>query len=364
MAAKYNRSRVSNRIIVIILTVLVAGAACRKAPAPSQSATHAAGGAGQASTPPPAAPEAPAAPAAPPKPVPEKLPDVVARVNSEDLKKTEFEDALRAIERRNQRPIPAERRDEILRGVLDELVTYTMLRQEARAQGVVVTDAEVDAQLQQLKLKSGGEEGFTKALKEQEMTLDRLRADTRSQLAVGKLIETHVALAPAATDADAKDFYDKNPERFKQPEMVRASHILVRVDPKADEASKKAAKAKIESVLKRAKSGEDFGALAKENSEDGSAQMGGDLNFFPKEKMVPEFADAAFQLKAGEISDVVTTQFGHHIIKLTDRKPATIVALDQVSKRIKEALTEQRKQERADAFIAQLKQKSKVEVLI
>jgi peptidyl-prolyl cis-trans isomerase C len=351
-------------LIAIFITVLLAGAACRKAPAPSDSSAPPAGGTGQASTPPPAAPDAPVAPAAPPKPVPEKLPDVVARVNSEDLKRAEFEDALRTIELRNHRPIPAERRDEILRGVLDELVTYKILRQEAKAQGVVVTDAEVDAQLQQLQMKTGGEDAFKKALQEQQMTLDRLRADTRSQLAVGKLIDTQVASAPAATDSDAKDFYDKNPERFKQPEMVRASHILVRVDPTADDSSKKAAKAKIEGVLKRAKAGEDFAALAKENSDDGSAQLGGDLNYFPKEKMVPEFANAAFQLKTGEISNVVTTQFGHHIIKLTDRKPASVVPLVDVNDRIKQALTEQRKQERAEAFIAQLKQKSKVEVLI
>ena len=355
---------VSKSLRVILITVLLAGAACRKDAAPADSGATASGGSGQASTPPPAAPEAPAAPAPPAKPVPETLPDIVARINSEELKKADFEAAIRTIERRNHRPIPADRRNEILRGVLDDLVTYTILRQAAKAQGVVVTDAEVDQRVQQLQMTSGGEEAFKKALKDQEMTLDRLRADTRSQLAVGKLIDTHAASAPAATDADAKDFYDKNPERFKQPEMVRASHILVRVDPKADEPAKKAAKTKIDAVLKRAKAGEDFAALAKENSDDGSAQTGGDLNYFPKEKMVPEFANAAFQLKTGEISNVVTTEFGHHIIKLTDRKPAGVVPLEQVNDRIKQALTEQRKQERAEAFIAQLKQKSKVEVLI
>jgi peptidyl-prolyl cis-trans isomerase C len=355
---------VSKSLIVILATVLLAGAACRKAPGASDSGAAAPAGSGQAAAPPPPAPGAPAPPPAPAKPVPENLPAIVARVNSEELKKAEFDAALRTIERRNHRPIPAERRDEILRGVLDQLVTYTILRQEAKAQGVVVTDTEVDQRLQEMQMSSGGEEAFKKALKDQEMTLERLRADTRSQLAVGKLLETQSASAPPATDADAKDFYDKNPERFKQPEMVRASHILVRVDPTANDAAKKAAKSKIDAVLKRARAGEDFAALAKENSDDGSAQMGGDLNYFPKEKMVPEFSAAAFQLKTGEISGVVTTEFGHHIIKLTDRKPGGIVPLDQVNDRIKQALTEQRKQEREDAFITQLKQKSKVEVLI
>jgi peptidyl-prolyl cis-trans isomerase C len=296
--------------------------------------------------------------------VPATLPDVVARVNSEDVKKTDFEAALRTIERRNQRPIPADRRDEVLRGVLNELVTYTILKQEAKARGVVVSDGDVDQRMQQMEKGSGGEEAFKKALESQNMTLERLRADTRTQLVVGKLIDDQVASAPAVTDAEARDFYDKNPDKFTQPETVRASHILVTVDPKADDAAKKASRAKIDRVLKRAKAGEDFAALAKENSDDGSAQTGGDLNYFPREDMVPEFSKAAFQLKTGEISEVVTTQFGHHIIKLTDRKPASTVTFDQVTDRIKKVLTEQRKREKADAFIAQLKQKSKVEVLI
>lgn len=285
-------------------------------------------------------------------------------MNNEDVKKAEFEAALRTIERRNQRPIPDERRDEILRSVLDELVTFTLLKQEAKARGIVVTDAEVDQRLQELQQATGGEEGFKKALKDQDMTLERLRADTRTQLAVGKLIEGHVASAPATTDAEAQEFYAKNPDQFTQPEMVRASHILIRVDQQADDATKKKARAKIDGVLKRARAGEDFAALAKQNSEDGSAQMGGDLNYFPKEKMVPEFAEAAFKLKTGEISGVVTTQFGHHIIKLTDRKAASTVPLDQVNERIKQVLTEQKKQQLADSYIAQLKQKSRVEVLI
>ena len=114
-----------------------------------------------------------------------------------------------------------------------------------------------------------------------------------------------MADAAAATDADAKDFYDKNPDKFKQPETVRASHILIRVDEGRTRPRKKEARAKIDGVLKRAKAGEDFAALAKENSEDGSAAQGGDLGFFPRGQMVPAFDQAAFALKPGEISDVV-----------------------------------------------------------
>ena len=132
----------------------------------------------------------------------------------------------------------------------------------------------------------------------------------------------------------------------------------------ADAATKKKAKDQAESVLKQARAGADFAELAKKYSADGSAQEGGDLNFFTKGQMVPAFDQAAFALKPGQISDIVTTQFGYHIIKVTERRPASTVPFEQVTARIKEYLTEQQKQQKVEAFIESLKQKAKIEVLV
>jgi len=295
--------------------------------------------------------------------VPAQLPKVLAHVNNEDVTKIDFDRLLQNIELSNGRPVPAERRDEIYRKVLDELVTFTLLKQEARARNIVATEAEVDEQLQAMRDAAKTEEAFRKALADRKITLEKLKADAKTEISVAKMMKAHVA-ATEASDTEVKAFYDQNPERFKRPETVRASHILLRVDPSADDATKKQTRTKIDDILKRAKSGEDFGALAQQNSQDGSAPQGGDLGYFPKEKMVPAFADVAFALKPGEISDVVTTQFGVHIIKVTDRKPAGTVALEEVSPRVKQFLTEQKKQEEAQAFIAGLRQKAKIEVLI
>jgi peptidyl-prolyl cis-trans isomerase C len=292
------------------------------------------------------------------------LPKVLAHVNNEDVTKADFDRLVRNLELGNGKPVPPERRDEIYRKVLDELVTYTLLKQEAQARKVTVTDAEVDEQLQAMRDAAKTEEGFRKALADRKMTLERLKADAKTELSIAKMMKEQVATTVEATDAEVKAFYDQNQERFKRPETVRASHILLRVDPNADDAAKKQTKAKIDEILKRAKSGEDFGALAQQNSQDGSAPQGGDLGYFPKEKMVPAFADVAFALKPGEISDVVTTQFGVHIIKVTDRKAAGAVPLEEVSPRVKQFLTEQKKQQQAQAFIAGIRQKAKIEVLI
>ena len=343
--------------LTLAAALLTGTAGCRKAPAPgaSSTTTPAAAGAAQAASQ-PAVPQ-------PPKPMPAQLPDVLARVNGEDVKKADFALFVKNMELA-QGPIPAERRDEILRGVLDRIITFTVLEQEAKTRSISVSDAEVDARIGEMKQPYPSEETFQKALAARNMTLERLRSDTRNGMIVDKLLQSEVGNVPGASDNEAKEFYAKNPDKFTQGESVRASHILVKVDDKADPATKKKARAKIDGVLKRAKSGEDFGQLAKANSDDGSAQQGGDLNYFTRGQMVPAFEQAAFALKPGQVSDVVTTQFGYHIIKVTDHKAAGTVPLEQVNDRVKQFLTEQKKQQKADEFITGLKQKSKIEVLV
>ena len=343
--------------VLLLAAALMPVAACKKSPAPEATTTGTTP-AGQ-----PADPSAPAAAPAPAKPVPAQLPEVLAKVNGQEVKRADFEMLVKDMEL-GQGPIPAERRDEVLRTTLDRLITYTLLTQEAKSRNVTAADTEIEERLKQMQQQFPNEEAFKKALAERNMSLDRLRSDTRTDLVISKMMETEVATTPGASDAEAKEFYDKNPDKFQQPEQIRASHILIRVDEKADEATKKKMRARADAILKRARGGEDFAKLAKENSADGSAAQGGDLNYFGRGQMVPAFDEAAFALKTGEISDVVTTQFGYHIIKVTDHKEAAKVPLEQVSDKVKQYLTGQKKQEKADAFIAALKQKSKVEVLI
>lgn len=344
------------KLFVCVVAVGVSAVACKKAPAAQAAQAPA-----QAS---PAAASPTAQPAPPPKPVPAQLPEVVARVNGEDVKKVEFERMIKTIEGRAGQPIPPDRRDEILRGALDQLVVYKLLAQECKTRGVNASDADIDAKVAELRKQFPNEDAFNKALQQRGMTLDSLRSDARVDLSVNKLMDTEVSSTPGPSDAEAQDFYTKNPDKFKQEEQVRASHILIRVDEKADAAAKKKAKDEIDSVLKQARAGADFAKLAQDHSQDGSAAQGGDLNYFTKQQMVPAFSDAAFSLKPGQISDVVTTPFGYHIIKVTDRKPARVVPFEEVSAKIKDFLGEQKKQQHADAFIDGLKKKAKIEVLI
>ena len=344
-------------LYVIVATVLVS--ACKKGPAqkPAAAATPQASGTT-------ATPGAPGTPPAPPKPVPAQLPEVLAKVNGEAVKKEDFDRMVHTIEQRAGGPIPPERRDEILRGALDQLIVYTLLTQESKTRGVKVEDAEIEQKMGQLKQQFPTQEAFEKALKDRGMSLDRLRQDARNDLTVNKLMEAEVATLPGPSDAEAKDFYAKNPDKFAEPESVRASHILVRVDEKADPAAKKKARTEIDAVLKQAKAGSDFAKLAQEHSQDGSASQGGDLGYFEKGRMVPQFDQVAFTLKPGQISDVVTTQFGYHIIKVVDHKTGRTIPYEEAEGKIKDYLGREKKQAHADKFIEDLKKKSKIEVLI
>ena len=148
------------------------------------------------------------------------------------------------------------------------------------------------------------------------------------------------------------------------PAQVRASHILIKPDPSivdVNEAKAKA-KAKAEKLLKQVKAGGDFAALAKENSDDpGSKAMGGDLGFFEKGTMVKEFGDAAFAMKVGQISNVVETQFGYHIIKVTDRKEGGMTTFENAKADIVKSLQDKKKNELFKQLIEKVKAGAKIE---
>ena len=334
---------------VLAALLLTSAAACKKAPAEPLAAAQ--------------APTDTAQPAAPPKPMPTDLPDVLARVNGQPVTKFDFERLIKNIEA-GRGPVPAERRDEIFRTALDQLITYHVMKQEAASRGLTVSDADLDTQMQQMQKQFPNAAEFDKALATRNTSVDQLKADARVDMMIDKMMQTELATISGATEAEAKNFYDNNPEKFKQGETVRASHILILANEKTDEATKKAARTKIDALLKRAKAGEDFASLAREHSQDGSAQQGGDLGFFERGRMVPAFDQAAFKLKPGEISDVVTTEYGYHIIKAVERKDASAVAYDQVKDQIVEYLTNQKKQAQVEAFIEAAKKKARIEVLV
>ena len=315
-------------------------------------------------TAPPASTEAATDPAAA-KPLPEKLPDVLARVNGETITLEEVEDFVRNLEGRAGGPMPAEQRPQVYRGVIDQMVGYKLLLQEAKARKVTVLDAEVEARIDEVRKQFPSEDLFMQTLISRNLTLDRMRSDARGEIAISRLIEKEIADKVALKPGQVEDFYKQNPEQFKQPERVRASHILIKFPEDADAAARTQAKTKAQQILKDVKAGKDFGALAKQHSQDpGSAVNGGDLGFFQQGQMVGPFNDAAFSLKPGAVSDLVETQFGYHIIKVAEKQPGRTVPLEEVRPKVEQFLQHQNRESQTDEFVKSLRAKGKVEILV
>jgi len=314
----------------------------------------------------PAAPPSatPVALQAPPvKPVPVLLPDLLATVDGERIERWELEGAIKGLEARAGAPIPGDRRDQIVRSLLEQIVDYHVLSREAHDRRIAVTDAEVTAQINRIKGGFPNEQTFQQALTAQGITLDQLQRQTRMGMDIDKVLQAEVAPKIKVEDAEIGTFYKQNLAQFEQGQSVHASHILIAAPQDAQVAQRDAAKAKAQDLLKQVKAGGDFAALAKAQSQDpGSAPDGGDLGFFPKGQTDPAFEAAAFALKPGGVSDVVETQFGYHVIKVHEHRAARTAPLEEVSEQIREFLTSQQRESAIQAFIATVKAKRKVDI--
>lgn len=168
----------------------------------------------------------------------------------------------------------------------------------------------------------------------------------------GEYLKKEVSDKISVKEDDVEAYYRSHKEEFTEPETVRARHILVKVEPSASEEDKKKAREKAEDILKKARAGEDFSRLASEFSDDpGSKAKGGDLGFFSKGRMVPEFEKAAFALKPGALSSIVETQFGFHIIKVEEKKESFLEPYDKVKDRIRDKALNQKRNAQISEFI-------------
>jgi len=354
---------VRRAVSIVIIAVLAACSGTAPANATPQAAPAPAASAQSAPPAPAATPQAPA-PAPAGKPVPAQLPEVVARVNGEAISGKDLDDAVRAIAGRAG-PIPPDERDRVYRGVLDNMIGYRLMIQEAKARKITVADADVDAQVAQIRAQFPSDAQFQQALTAQRTTLEAVRSDARDGMSADKLVESEIAGKVAVKPEAVTDFYQKNQDKFQQGPRVRASHILIGIPQGADAATKQQAKAKADALLKDLKAGKDFAAAAKENSQDpGSAPNGGDLGYFEQGQMVPPFEQAAFALKPGEMSEVVETQFGYHIIKVAEKQESRVVPLEEAKGQIEEYLTQQNRHAQTELFVNALRAKAKVEILI
>lgn len=288
----------------------------------------------------------------------------VAVVNGVVIARIQFDKELKVhLERvsRQGRQITDDQMEELKKDILEGLIEREVLYQESQKAGIKIADQKVDDQVAAIKKRFPNEEEFKKALAGMGLTEEDVREQIQHGLAIRELIDQKVANKVVITDEETKAYYDANPQLFNQPEEVKASHILIKVEPTADDATKAAARKKVEDLQQKLKDGGDFAELAKENSEGPSNVRGGDLGYFKRGQMVKPFEDVAYSMKIDEVSDLVETRFGYHLIKVSDKKPEQTLAYADVKDKIAQRLKQEKVEKDATLYVEDLKKGAKIE---
>jgi peptidyl-prolyl cis-trans isomerase C len=320
----------------------------------------------------PADPKAkPAGPAAKPQPI-ELFPDkVLARTKNFSIKASKVEQeftAFRSAMAAQGRIVPEAQRAEHEKKILDRLIVTEIMLIKADDSDRAKAREVVDKFFAEMTRRVGSEDALKRQIESTGAAVGEYRGKLLERAISEQVFLREVKEKVAITPEAAKKFYDENPGRFETPEMVRASHILLGTRDAATQLdlndAKKAEKRRVaEGVLERARKGEDFGKLAKDFSEDpGSKDKGGEY-VFPRGQMVAEFEAVAFSMKTNEVSDIVTTKFGYHIIKLSEKIPAKKSPFTEVEPQIKDFLSQQEADKQLPTYLEKLRKDAGVEYL-
>jgi peptidyl-prolyl cis-trans isomerase C len=247
---------------------------------------------------------------------------------------------------------------------MDLLIEQELIIQAAESQGIEVTLEEVDAAFAEVSAPFDNPDEFTRRLETEGYTEESYREHLRRMIAASKYLDGIRADAATVSDEELETYYRDNEYRLTLPEEVRVRHILLSWKPLGKPDDRAALHEQMQAILEKARAGEDFAELAKEYSDDSTRINGGDVGFFRRGKMVPAFEAAAFALQPGEISEIVETPFGLHIIRLEERKEAHLLPLDEIREKLRAHISEERTEKAVDAEKARLREVAEIEILI
>jgi len=288
----------------------------------------------------------------------------VAVVNGSVITQEDFDKEMNHVRQRllsMGKPLTDAQIPEIKKEVLENLINRELLYRESQRKAIKVDEAAINEQVTTLKRRFPDEDEFKTALIKANLSEAGLKARIKRGVAIQQFIDTYIAKKATVSDQEIKALYESRPGFFKQPEQVRASHILIKVDPKADESQRAVARKKIEKIRQKLQQGEDFAALAKEFSQGPSSVKGGDLGYFGRGQMVKPFEKAAFGLTPGDVSGIVETRFGYHLIKVIERRPETTIAFEDIKNRLGRYLMQEKVRREVSLYVQKLKEKVKVE---
>ncbi len=282
----------------------------------------------------------------------------IATVNDSVLTRQDLDREMKLISfklARQGRPMDDAQLKRYESNIRETLINRTLLLQQSKSMGIEVKDSLVTKALEEFKAAFKDEKAYQQELGEMGFTEASLTTQIQDGLTIKSLIDKEVVQKLSLSDQQVRAYYDDNPNLFRKPEQVKASHILVQVPQNADEAKRAEALSTIQALKTRIDNGENFATLAMEHSDCPSKAKGGDLGFFGREQMVKPFSDAAFALQPGQISDVVQTRFGYHLIRVTERQAEQTMAFNDVKEAIATRLRQEQEGKKIDAYLENLK---------
>ncbi len=249
------------------------------------------------------------------------------------------------------------------REILDRLIEEKLVDQQCKKLAIKVSVRDIDMAIEDVKrLNAITDEQLKRALIADGLSWEDYRQQVREQIKRVKLVSRVVRPELTVDDEGLKRFYNGHIEQFREPEQIRASHILIVIPQDADDLLVEALRHKGEMILERLGRGEDFGELARLYSGDPSAKNGGDLGFFKRGELLPEFERSLFNLQRGQVSGLVRTKMGFHIIKVTEKKEGLAIPFEEVMERVKNQYIEEESQRLYKAWLQKIKAESFIEV--
>ena len=297
----------------------------------------------------------------------EKAGKIAAKVDGRAIEMQEFEREVQNYMSRfkgGKGNLPDSFVQQIRTQAINSLINRELLLQESDKKGIKVSKDEVDKGINSIQGQFPSPEAFDEALKNMNLSRGDLERQYIQKTKIQTLLDKEVISKISVAEDEAKAYFDANPGEFEQKEQIRASHILIKVEKDADDKKRSEARKTLTDVKKKILAGEDFAELAKKYSQGPSGAKGGDLGYFAKGQMVKPFEDATFKLAKNEVSEIVETQFGYHLIKVVDHKAQKKGVYAESKNRIMSKLKTQRIQKQVGDYINKLRSGAKIENLI
>ena len=289
---------------------------------------------------------------------------MIAKVNDTAITSAEVEQEINNLMALYGNSVPPDQlqlmQSKMRNQAIETLINKQLLFLEADRKKIQPSSDAINDELNRIVSRFPSSEAFYKQLTKRGIPKEQILKDIEQQLRINLLLKEPLTGVPAVTDEEITAFYQKNSENFRAKEQVRASHILLKFDSEAPSKVKEQKRQKLAGLRSQIENGADFTEIAAEYSECPSSGKGGDLGFVERGKMVKPFEKAAFSLKAGELSEIIETRFGYHLIKVVERKEARTLPFEEVKDKISVHLKSKQEQLAFNAYLDELRENASI----